>query len=146
MRWRVAEFPITLENRSDHLEGPVNFVALNDERRRAPDYALGGFFAEDAKFFQGFTIRTGSSVQLDANPEAPGRELLSRQIRLESCVFAGNKRPVSRSARPCPSPSAGFGCGVSGGEFAVLCRGRRIRCSKAKFWTRLESHSILNSL
>ena len=71
MRWRVAELPITLENRSDHLEGPVNFVALNDERRRAPDYALVGFFAEDAKFFQGFHNKDGQQCATRCQSRGP---------------------------------------------------------------------------
>src|SRR6266576_2189796 len=42
----------------DHLESPINFLALNDKWRCNSDDAVMGFLTKDTEFFQGFAVGT----------------------------------------------------------------------------------------
>src|SRR5664279_3324685 len=57
-----------LNHLPDALEGPVNFLTLNDQRRRNPNYTVVGFFAQDSLFFQRFAVGPSRTVKLDPDP------------------------------------------------------------------------------
>jgi len=59
------------EDFGDAGDGPVDFVALDNEGRGDADDGVVGFLAEEAFVFEGFAIRAGVGVQFDGEPEAP---------------------------------------------------------------------------
>src|SRR6266567_2274373 len=51
------------------LESPIDFLALDDERRRDTYHAVMDLLAEDSLALQGLTIRTSWTVEFNADPE-----------------------------------------------------------------------------
>ena len=56
------------EDFGDAGDGPVDFVALDNEGRGDADDGVVGFLAEEAFVFEGFAIGTGVGVQFDREP------------------------------------------------------------------------------
>src|SRR5208337_4652532 len=65
-----------LNHLADALEGPVNLLALDDQRRRDPNHPVVGFFAQDSFFLQRFAVGPRRTVQLDSDPQALAADFL----------------------------------------------------------------------
>src|SRR5690348_2152195 len=58
----------------DAVEGPVNLLAGDDQRRGDADHAIVRLLAEDALLLQRLAIGARRAVHLDADPQAPAAD------------------------------------------------------------------------
>ena len=60
----------------DALEGPINLLPLDDQRRRNPNHTIMGFFAQDPFFLQRFAVGAGRTVELNSDPQPLAADFL----------------------------------------------------------------------